>query len=336
MMTDHKKETSTMVRRSRVLRSLLALTAASLLASPLLAADNWPSKPIRLVVPYPPGGSSDIIARSIGQLISQELKQTVVIENKPGANGNLGAEFVARAQPDGYTWLLCDLGALAISPAVYTKLSFDPSKDLRGAAMLAYSPHMLVVHPSVQASNLQELVALSKKQDLNFAVTANGSAPHLAGVELARLTGAKWVYVPYKGGVQSVQDTVAGQTQVLMNGMLATYPHVQSGKLKLLGISKSTRMPLIADVPTLAEQGAQGFASGTWQGVVLPAKTPEAVVQRVNQVLLTAIRSPDVRARLTGQGAEVVTMTPTETDKFFNAERARWRTVVQTAQLQLD
>jgi tripartite-type tricarboxylate transporter receptor subunit TctC len=336
MMTDHKKETSTMVRRSRVLRSLLALTAASLLASPLLAADNWPSKPIRLVVPYPPGGSSDIIARSIGQLISQELKQTVVIENKPGANGNLGAEFVARAQPDGYTWLLCDLGALAISPAVYTKLSFDPSKDLRGAAMLAYSPHMLVVHPSVQARNLQELVALSKKQDLNFAVTANGSAPHLAGVELARITGAKWVYVPYKGGVQSVQDTVAGQTQVLMNGMLATYPHVQSGKLKLLGISKSTRMPLIADVPTLAEQGAQGFASGTWQGVVLPAKTPEAVVQRVNQVLLTAIRSPDVRARLTGQGAEVVTMTPTETDKFFNAERARWRTVVQTAQLQLD
>ncbi|MDH0049064.1 Bug family tripartite tricarboxylate transporter substrate binding protein [Comamonas terrigena] len=325
-----------MVRRSRVLRSLLALTAASLLASPLLAADNWPSKPIRLVVPYPPGGSSDIIARSIGQLISQELKQTVVIENKPGANGNLGAEFVARAQPDGYTWLLCDLGALAISPAVYTKLSFDPSKDLRGAAMLAYSPHMLVVHPSVQASNLQELVALSKKQDLNFAVTANGSAPHLAGVELARLTGAKWVYVPYKGGVQSVQDTVAGQTQVLMNGMLATYPHVQSGKLKLLGISKSTRMPLIADVPTLAEQGAQGFASGTWQGVVLPAKTPEAVVQRVNQVLLTAIRSPEVRARLTGQGAEVVTMTPTETDKFFNVERARWRTVVQTAQLQLD
>jgi tripartite-type tricarboxylate transporter receptor subunit TctC len=325
-----------MVRRSRVLRSLLALTAASLLASPLLAADNWPSKPIRLVVPYPPGGSSDIIARSIGQLISQELKQTVVIENKPGANGNLGAEFVARAQPDGYTWLLCDLGALAISPAVYTKLSFDPSKDLRGAAMLAYSPHMLVVHPSVQARNLQELVALSKKQDLNFAVTANGSAPHLAGVELARITGAKWVYVPYKGGVQSVQDTVAGQTQVLMNGMLATYPHVQSGKLKLLGISKSTRMPLIADVPTLAEQGAQGFASGTWQGVVLPAKTPEAVVQRVNQVLLTAIRSPDVRARLTGQGAEVVTMTPAETDKFFNAERARWRTVVQTAQLQLD
>ncbi|MEG0719542.1 MAG: tripartite tricarboxylate transporter substrate binding protein [Comamonas sp.] len=325
-----------MIRRSRFLRSVLALAAGSLLSTSLLASDAWPNKPIRLVVPYPPGGSSDIIARSIGQLISQELKQTVIIENKPGANGNLGAEFVARAQPDGYTWLLCDLGALAISPSVYTKLSFDPSKDLRGAGMLAYSPHMLVVHPSVQANNLKELVELSKKQDLNFAVTATGSAPHLAGVELARLTGAKWVYVPYKGGVQSVQDTVAGQTQVLMNGMLATYPHVQSGKLKLLGISKSTRMPVIADIPTLAEQGAQGFDSGTWQGVVLPAKTPEAVVQRVHQSLLRAIRSPEVRARLTAQGAEVVTMTPAETDKFFNAERARWRTVVQIGNLQLD
>lgn len=326
-----------MVRRSHFLRSLLILGASSLLTTPLLqAADAWPSKPIRLVVPYPPGGSSDIIARSIGQHISQELKQTVVIENKPGANGNLGAEQVARSQPDGHTWLLCDLGALAISPAVYSKLSFDPSNDLRGAAMLAYSPHMLVVHPSVQAKNLQELVDLSQKEDLNFAVTATGSAPHLAGVELARITGAKWVYVPYKGGVQSVQDTVAGQTQVLMNGMLATYPHVQSGKLKLLGISKDSRMPLIADVPTLVEQGAKGFSSGSWQGVVLPAKTPEAIAQRVHQALIAAIRSPEVRARLVSQGAEVVTMTPAETDKFFNAERARWRTVVQAADLQLD
>jgi tripartite-type tricarboxylate transporter receptor subunit TctC len=326
-----------MPSRSTFLRTLLAATAAGLLSTPLAAlADPWPSRPIRLVVPYPPGGSSDIIARAIGKLVSEDLKQTVVIENKPGANGNLGAEFVARAQPDGYTWLLCDLGALAISPSVYTKLSFDPSRDLRGTAMLAYSPHMLVVHPSVPAGNLGELVELSKSKDLNFAVTATGSAPHLAGVELARLTGARWVYVPYKGGVQSVQDTVAGQTQVLMNGMLATYPHVQSGKLKVLGISKSTRMPLISDVPTLAEQGAKGFESGSWQGVMLPARTPEAVVQRVNQALLAAIRSPEVRSRLTGQGAEVVTMTSAETQKFFNAEHARWRTVVQAANLQLD
>ena len=177
----------------------LALTCMALACSATLAhaADPWPSKPLKIVVPYPPGGSSDIIARSISQQLSESLKQPVIVENKPGANGNLGADFVAKSPADGYTLLLCDLGALAISPSIYTKLPFNPSKDLRGAAMLAYSPHLLVVHPSVKANNLKELVELSKTSDLNFAVTATGSAPHLAGVELARATGAKWFYVPY-------------------------------------------------------------------------------------------------------------------------------------------
>lgn len=300
------------------------------------AADPWPSRPLKIVVPYPPGGSSDIIARSISQQLSESLKQPVIVENKPGANGNLGADYVAKSAPDGYTLLLCDLGALAISPSIYTRLAFNPSKDLRGAAMLAYSPHLLVVHPSVKANNLTELVELSKTSDLNFAITATGSAPHLAGVALARATGARWVYVPYKGGVQSVQDTVAGQTQVLMNGMLATYPHVQSGKLKLLGVSKRQRMPLIGASPTIAEQGVPGFETGSWQGVMLPAGTPPAIVQRLGESLVAAIRTPEVRARLTGQGAEVVTMSPTEVDTFFATERARWAKVVQQEKLQLD
>jgi tripartite-type tricarboxylate transporter receptor subunit TctC len=194
----------------------------------------------------------------------------------------------------------------------------------------------LVVHPSVPANNLKELVALSKQKDLNFAVTATGSAPHLAGVALERASGARWQYVPYKGGVQAVLDTVAGQTQVLMNGMLATLPHVQSGKLKVLGVSKRTRMPLIGDVPTIAEQGVPGYESGTWQGMLVPRGTPEAVVQRLNAELIRAIRSPDVRARLAGQGAEVVTMTSAEQDRFFGAERARWAQVVAQAQIKLD
>ncbi|HYP84040.1 tripartite tricarboxylate transporter substrate binding protein [Variovorax sp.] len=317
---------------------LIAGTVAGCLpaAGQALAADAWPSKPIKLVVPYPPGGSSDIIARSISQPLSAALGQSVIVENKPGANGNLGADFVAKAAPDGYTLLLCDVGALAISPSVYTKLSFDPSKDLRGVTMLAYSPHLLVVHPSVKAGNLKELVALSKTSDLNFAVTATGSAPHLAGVALQRAVDARWTYVPYKGGVQAIQDTVGGQTQVLMNGMLATLPHVQSGKLKVLGVSKATRMPLIGDVPTIAEQGVPGFESGTWQGVKAPRGTPDAVVQRLNQALVTAIRSPDIRSRLAGQGAEVVTMTPAEEEQFFNKERARWAQVVRAADIRLD
>jgi tripartite-type tricarboxylate transporter receptor subunit TctC len=317
-------------------RQALLTTAAAIAAPSVFAQSNWPSKPLRIVVPYPPGGSSDIIARSIGNVLAESLKQSVIVENKPGANGNLGADLVAKSPADGYTMLLCDVGALAISPSVYPRLPFDPSKELRGATMLAYSPHLLVVHPSLPVSNLKELVALSKQKDLNFAVSGTGGAPHLAGVALARAVGARWQYVPYKGGSQAIQDTVGGQTQVMMNGMLATYPHVQSGKLKLLAVSKRSRMPLIGDVPTIAEQGVPGFESGSWQGVLLPKGTPEAVVQKLNAELVRAIRNPDVRARLAGQGAEVVTMTPAEQDQFFAAERKRWAQVVTAANIRLD
>ena len=327
------------IKRRGALSAALATTLAASLPGFALAqagTAGWPAKPLRIVVPYPPGGSSDIIARAISQPLSEALKQPVIVENKPGANGNLGADFVAKAAPDGYTLLLCDVGALAISPSVYTRLSFDPSKDLRGVTMLAYSPHLLVVHPSVKANNLKELVALSKTSELNFAVTATGSAPHLAGVALERASGAKWTYVPYKGGVQAVQDTVSGQTQVLMNGMLATLPQVQGGRLKVLGVSKATRMPLIGDVPTIAEQGVPGYESGTWQGVRVARGTPEAIVQRLNKELIAVIRTADIRSRLAGQGAEVVTMTPAEEERFFDKERARWAKVVADASIKLD
>jgi tripartite-type tricarboxylate transporter receptor subunit TctC len=237
---------------------------------------------------------------------------------------------------DGHTFLLCDVGALAISPSVYTKLPFDPSKDLRGVTMLAYSPHLLVVHPSVTANSLQELVQLSRQQALNFAVSAIGSAPHLAGVAVEKATQAQWNYIPYKGGAQAIGDTVGGQTQILMNGMLATLPHVQSGKLKVLGVSKATRVPLLANVPTLAEQGVKDFESGTWQGLLVPANMPEAHVQRLAAELTRIIRSPEVRERLVSQGAEVYTMTPTEMARFFAQERKKWASVVQAGNIRLD
>lgn len=318
------------VRHLRLAWAALAFVAAS-----AAQAQAWPSKPIRIVVPYSPGGSSDIIARAISQPLSEALKQTVIVENKPGANGNMGTDFVAKAN-DGHTLLLCDTGALAITPSIYTKLSFDPSKDLRGVTMLAYSPHLLVVHPSVPANNLKELVALSHQQKLNFAVTAIGSAPHLAGVAVEKATGAEWAYIPYKGGSQAIGDTIAGQTQVLMNGMLATLPQVQSGKLKVLGVSKATRVPLLAQVPTIAEQGMPGFESGTWQGLLVPANTPPAVVARLNTELTRIIRSPEVRERLVSQGAEVVTMTPAEFTTFFERERKRWATVVTQGGVKAD
>ena len=304
-----------------------ALTATLALAAGGAQAQAWPTQTIRIVVPYSPGGSSDIIARAISGPLSEALKQTVIVENKPGANGNTGTDFVAKAN-DGHTLLLCDVGALAITASVYAKLPFDPSKDLRGVGMLAYSPHLLVVHPSVKANNLQELVALSHKESLNFAVTAIGSAPHLAGVAVEKATKANWTYIPYKGGAQAIGDTVAGQTQVLMNGMLATLPQVQAGKLKVLGVSKATRVPLLANVPTIAEQGVKGFESGTWQGVLMPASTPPAVVAKVAAELSRIIRSPEVRERLVSQGAEVYTMTPAEFATFFERERKNWASVV--------
>jgi len=319
-------------------RHALAAAAALALCTAFgVQAQEWPAgKTIRIVVPYTPGGSSDIIARAVSQPLADALKTTVIVENRPGANGNTGTDAVAKSPGDGLTLLLCDVGALAITPSVYTKLPFEPSKDLHGVTMLAYSPHLLVVHPSVKANNLKELVALSKETKLDFAVTAIGSAPHLAGVAVEKATGAKWEYIPYKGGSQAVADTIAGQTQVLMNGMLATLPFVQSGKLKVLGVSKSTRVPLLANVPTIAEQGVTGFESGTWQGVLVPASTPPAVVAKLNTELTKIIRSPDVRSRLTVQGAEVYTMTPAEFGTFFETERKRWAEVVRKGGVKLD
>jgi tripartite-type tricarboxylate transporter receptor subunit TctC len=326
-----------MHNRRHFMGATAALAAAAAIGLPAFGvhAQAWPSKPLRIVVPYPPGGSSDIIARAISQPLSQALGQPVVVENKPGANGNTGTDAVAKAN-DGHTLLLCDVGALAISPSVYKQLPFDPGKDLRGVTMLAYSPHLLVVHPSVAASNLKELVELSHKDKLNFAVTAIGSAPHLAGVAVEQATKARWTYIPYKGGAQAIGDTIAGQTQVLMNGMLATLPHVQAGKLKVIGVSKGTRVPLLADVPTVAEQGVKGFESGTWQGLLVPASLPAPAVNRLAAELTRIIRSPEVRERLVSQGAEVYTMSPTEFAAFFDKERRNWASVVASSGVKID
>ncbi len=311
-----------------------ALGAAACL--PAWAQQPWPSRAVRVVVPYPPGGSSDIIGRIIAPRLGEALKQTVVVENKPGANGNLGAAFVVQSGGDGHTVLLCDVGALAISPSVYKQLTFDPSKDLRPVGMLAYSPHVLAVHPSVKAKTLSELVELSKKERVNFAVTAIGSAPHLAAVAVQQATGAQWEYVPYKGGAQALTDTVGGQTQVIMNGLLATLPHIRSGGLRAIAISKPERMQQIADIPTIAEQGVTGFESGTWQGLMAPAGFDDAAVERLSALVTEIVNDPKVKAQLSEQGAEIATRNPQELKTFFEGERARWAEVVKSADIRLD
>ncbi len=206
-------------------------------------AQAWPTKPIKIIVPYPPGGTSDILARSVGQKLAESLGQPFVVENKPGATGNIGADFVAKSPPDGYTLLLADIGSLAIAPSVTAALPFDPVKDFAPVVMVAYSPHVLAVHPSVPASNVKELVAFlkAKPDSLNFAVSGVGGANHLAGIDFAQRAGVKWTYVPYKGGSQAITDVMAGHAQVLFNGMLATYPAVKDGKLKAIALSSAKR-----------------------------------------------------------------------------------------------
>ena len=305
---------------------------------PEAGAQGYPARPIRIVVPYPPGGTSDILARALAEKLTGAWNQPVVVDNKPGANGNVGADFVAKSPPDGYTVLLADIGALAISPSVYPTLPFDPSRDFAPVSMVAYSPHILVVNPGVPANSVQELVALAKAKPgkLNFAISGVGGAPHLAGVEFALRTGVQWEYIPYKGGSQAIADVAGGQADVTLNGMLATYPLVKGGKLRILAVSSSHRMSAIADVPTLAESGLPGFETGSWQGVVAPAGTPRDVVLRLNSEIARIVGTPEMRDNLARQGAEVRTNTPEEFATFIRAETARWAKVVKDANVKVE
>ncbi len=322
-----------------MMRIMLALPLfIFVMAASPAAAQTYPTRPIRIIVPYPPGGTSDILARSLGEKLTGALGQPIVVENKPGANGNVGADFVAKSPPDGYTLLLADIGALTISPSVYPTLPFDPEHDFAPVTMVAYSPHILVVNPAVPANSMQDLIALAKSKPgkLNFAISGVGGAPHLAGVEFALRTGVKWEYIPYKGGSQAIADVAGGQADVTMNGMLATYPLVKGGKLKLLAVSSARRMSAIPDVPTVAESGLPGFETGSWQGVVSPQGTPREIVARLNVEIGRILASPEMRERLGNQGAEVRTNSPDELAAFIRTEKAKWAKVVKEADVKIE
>jgi len=321
-----------MIQRRTVLQSAAALAASSI-GAPAIAAP-WPSRPMRIIVPFAPGGSSDFIARLISKPLGDALGTTVIVENKTGANGIIGAAATAQAE-DEHTMLLSDMSSIAISPLITKEMPYKP-EQLKGATMLAYSPHLLVAHPSVQASNMTELVALSKKKSLNVSSAGSGSANHLGVVDIALRSGLQWQHVPFRGGAAALADTAAGNTQLCLNGMLATMPLVTAGRLKLIGVSKATRMALIADVPTIAEQGVKGFESGTYQGVAIPASLPQARAERLAAALIAVIRSPDIRARMVGAGAEVLTTSPRETSDFLLRESKRWAAVIRDAGKQIE
>ena len=301
-------------------------------------AQSYPTKAIRLVVPYTPGGTSDILARVIGQKMNDAWGRPVIVENKPGANGNVGADLVAKAPADGYTLLLGDIGALCISPSVLPGLPFDPAKDFQAVVMISYSPHVLGVHPSFPANNVRELIALAKAKPgtLNFAMSGVGSAQHLAGVEFALRTGVQWTYVPYKGGSAAIADVVAGHADVLFNGMLGVYPFMKAGKLKALAISAPKRLAAMPDLPTIAEAGLPGFETGSWQGVLAPAGTPRPIVDKLNAEITRILGTPEMKEQLAAQGTEVRAGTPEAMASFMRTEIARWAKVVKQAGVKVE
>ena len=301
-------------------------------------AQNYPSKPIRVILPVPPGGTSDILARMISQKLTEAWGQQIIIDSRPGANGNIGVDMLARSPPDGYTLCLMDVGNLSISPSMYSKLSFDILRDLTPITLVSYSPHLVTVHPSVPVKTLQELLALAKSYPgkLNIPV-ALGRSVHLAGLSLQQRTGAKWVYVQTKGGSNSIMTVATGEGDLLFMGMLQTLPHVKSGRLKLIAVSSEKRDAALPDVPTVAETpGLEGFFTGSWQGIIGPAKIPSDIVNRINAEVRRSLAMSDIKEKLATQGTTPMPTTPQEMGKWLAAEKDRWAKVVKDSGFKIE
>ena len=300
--------------------------------SPALA-QQYPSRPVRFVVPFAPGGSTDTLARTIGVKLADALGQQVVVDNRPGANGDIGMMIVAKAPPDGHTILLGYIANLAIAPSLYAKLPFDPVKDYAHVTQIATSPNVLTAHPSVPAKGLQELIALAKAKPgaVNFASTGVASVGHLTGELLNNLAGMKMTHVPYKGGGQAIIDLLGGHVQVMFSGFSAAMPHIKSGKIRALAVTGVKRSPALADVPTIAEQGFPGVEATAWYGVLAPAGTPKPVVTRLHDETVRILKLPDVSQRLDALGFEIVGSTPEQFGAYIKSEIRKWEKVVKAS-----
>jgi tripartite-type tricarboxylate transporter receptor subunit TctC len=296
-------------------------------------AQAFPTKPVRFIVPFAPGGSTDTLARALGQKMSEGFGQQVVIDNRTGANGNIGMEIAAKAPPDGHTIVLGYIANVAIGPSLYEKLPFDPVRDYEAVTLLATSPNVLVAHPSVQATNLKELIALAKAKPaaLNFASASVGSVGHLTGELINQLAGIRMVHVAYKGSGQAVTDLLGGHIQLMFSGFSSVMPHIKAGKLRALAQTGEKRSPALPDVPTIAEQGFPKFEATAWYGVHAPAKTPKPIVNRLNAEIVKALKLPDVRERLGSLGFEIVGSTPEYYAGYIKSEIKKWAKVVRAS-----
>jgi tripartite-type tricarboxylate transporter receptor subunit TctC len=302
------------------------------------AAATYPSKPIRLVVPFTPGGSTDILARAIGQKLTEAWGQPVVIDNVPGAGGALGADKVAKASADGYTLLMGHIGTLAVNPSLYPNLPYDPVKSFAPVAWVARVPNVLVVHPSVPAKNVKELVALAKSKpgQLNYGSGGNGSAANLATEYFKVRTEISMVHIPYRGTAPAITDLMGGQIQVLFTGAPAMMGQIKTGQLRALAVSSPTRVDALPDLPTVAEAGYKDFEADQWYGVVAPVGTPADIVAKLNSQINASLNSPELKVRLNNEGAIATPGTPAEFGQLIMREIARWKPVIQSGRVKAD
>jgi tripartite-type tricarboxylate transporter receptor subunit TctC len=318
----------------------MRILAAAIFAFAACAAQaqTYPTKPIRLVVPFAPGGSSSIIARAFTSEMSKALGQSIVVENKPGGAGNVAMEDVAHAEPDGYTLIIGHIGTFAVNPFMFAKLPFDTNRDFRAVSLFAKVPTIFVVHESVPAKDLREFVALAKKEPgkLNYGSAGNGSAGHLAIEYLKLVTGMDIQHVPYKGTGPNLLDLVAGRTQFSAAGTPPFLPHVKAGKLRVIAVGNTRRLPILPEVKTVAEQGYPGFETSQWYGLNAPAGTPDAIVNRLAAEAAKAAKSPAVQKQLEPDAAEAIGSSPREYADYITIEQARWKQVVQKAHIKAD
>jgi len=296
------------------------------------AADAWPSRPITWVVPFTPGGSTDVIARTIGQKLAEALGQPVIIENKPGAAGAIGASYVAKAKPDGYTLFGGTISTHAINASLYKDLPYDPVRDFQPIALIAYLPNVLIVNPNLGVNSVQDLIALLKRDasKRSFASSGSGTSTHLTGELFADVIGVPLTHIPYKGTPQAMQDVVAGQVPFMFDQMTAAVQLAQAGKLKILATTAGKRTPLAPDLPTMTEAGVPGFDVSSWQAVYAPAGTPKEIVQRLNVEIVKILKMPDVREKLDKQlGMQLVGSTPDELAALMSREIPRWAALVK-------
>ena len=309
------------------------LAAAMLIAvsmQPLLGQD-YPEKTIRIIVPYSPGGTADMLARTIGQTMAESLGQQVIIDNRPGAGGNIGADLAAKAAADGYTLLMGTVATHAINPNLYPKIPFDAARDFAPIVLVATLPNILVVNPSVAARNTKELIALAKSKpgELAFASAGNGTSQHLSGELFKKMTGVDMTHVPYKGSAPAVTDLVGGQVQLMFDNIPSSLPQVRAGKLRALAVTGPRRSPVLPDLPTVSEAGLTGFSMTSWFALFAPAGTPAKIVLRLNKEAGKAIASKELRQRWMAQGIEPAGGTPEELDAFRRIEAPKWGKIVR-------